>query len=117
MRLSFGAGSSRLGIPSSTLEIAVAIQSQIPIFLRSFSQHRNMFDTFRAVLNSLFAPIFVSVPVPTASFDGQTVIMTGSNTGLGLEAARHITKLGAQRVILAVRSIAKGEAAKKSIEE
>ena len=37
--------------------------------------------------------------------------------GLGLEAARHFTRLGAARVILAVRSLSKGEAAKQSIEE
>ena len=43
--------------------------------------------------------------------------MTGSNTGLGLEAARHFARLGAAKVILAVRTISKGEAAKESIEE
>ena len=36
---------------------------------------------------------------------------------MGLEAARHFTRLNAEKVILAVRSIEKGEAAKKSIEE
>jgi len=34
-----------------------------------------------------------------------------------LEAARHITRLGAAKVILGVRSVSKGETAKKSIEE
>lgn len=57
-----------------------------------------------------------SLPYPTQSFEGQTIIVTGSNTGLGLEAARHFTRLGAAKVILAVRSIAKGEEAAKSIE-
>ena len=42
--------------------------------------------------------------------------MTGSNTGLGLEAARHVTRLGAAKVVLAVRTLSKGEAAKESIE-
>lgn len=57
-----------------------------------------------------------SIPVPTHSFAGQTIIVTGSNTGLGLEAARHFVRLDAARVILAVRSVKKGEDAKASIE-
>jgi retinol dehydrogenase-12 len=59
----------------------------------------------------------VTPPYPTASYEGQTVIVTGANAGLGFEAARHITRLGAAKVIIAVRSLDKGEAAKKSIEE
>lgn len=35
----------------------------------------------------------------------------------GLEAARHIAKLGASKLIIAVRSVEKGNAAKQSIEE
>lgn len=41
--------------------------------------------------------------------------VTGSNTGLGLEAARHFAKLKCSRLILAVRSTDKGENAKRSI--
>lgn len=60
--------------------------------------------------------LFFRPPVPTHSFAGQTVIVTGSNTGMGLEAARSFASLGASRVILAVRTEAKGLVAKKSIE-
>lgn len=56
------------------------------------------------------------LPIVPTSFEGETIIITGANTGLGLEAARHCVRLGAARVILAVRSIARGEAAKSSIE-
>ena len=42
--------------------------------------------------------------------------MTGSNVGLGLEAARYFVRLDADKVLLAVRSVEKGEEAKKSIE-
>jgi len=57
------------------------------------------------------------VPYPQHSFDGQTVIVTGSNTGLGLEAARHFARLGAAKIILGVRTISKGEEAARSIEK
>ncbi|EFQ34202.1 short chain dehydrogenase [Colletotrichum graminicola M1.001] len=47
---------------------------------------------------------------------GGTYIVTGSNTGIGFETAKHLVALGASRVIIAVRSVEKGEAAKARIE-
>jgi retinol dehydrogenase 12 len=67
-----------------------------------------------AFLRSQFC---LDLPKPTQTFAEKTVIVTGSNTGMGLEAARHIARLDAAKVILAVRSPAKGEAAARSIEE
>lgn len=58
-----------------------------------------------------------TLPYPTHKFTGQTIIVTGANTGLGLESARHFVRLGAARVILAVRSAARGQAAAESITE
>jgi NAD(P)-dependent dehydrogenase (short-subunit alcohol dehydrogenase family) len=63
----------------------------------------------------LYSQLLVHIPYPTQSFAGQTIIVTGSNTGLGLEAARHFVRLGATKVILAVRTISKGEAAAENI--
>ena len=37
----------------------------------------------------LHGQILEMPPVPTASFAGRTVIITGANTGLGFEAAKH----------------------------
>lgn len=65
----------------------------------------------------LKSQLLVSIPPPQYDLSGQRFIVTGSNVGLGLEAARHLVRLNAQGVILAVRDIAKGEAAKKAIEE
>ncbi|KAI9830184.1 MAG: hypothetical protein M1826_004986 [Phylliscum demangeonii] len=64
----------------------------------------------------IYSQLFTSLPYPTIDLRGQTVCVTGSNTGLGLEAARHFTRCNAERVILAVRSIERGEAAQRSIE-
>lgn len=46
---------------------------------------------------------------------GQTYLVTGANSGIGLEAARTLAGAGGH-VVLAVRDIAKGEAAARSID-
>lgn len=83
------------------------------------------------------------LPVPSGSYAGKTVVITGSNTGtyhrassflspvrmvsspnmannetktgIGKEAAKWYARLGASRLILAVRGTDKGEAAKRDI--
>jgi NAD(P)-dependent dehydrogenase (short-subunit alcohol dehydrogenase family) len=47
---------------------------------------------------------------------GGTFIVTGANTGLGYEAAKHLVQLSAAKVILAVRSPVKGDEAKTKIQ-
>ncbi|KAK0650040.1 hypothetical protein B0T16DRAFT_411069 [Cercophora newfieldiana] len=42
---------------------------------------------------------------------GKTIIITGANSGLGFEAARQFLLLGASRIILACRSLEKGQQA------
>ncbi|GAK10767.1 SDR family NAD(P)-dependent oxidoreductase [Geomicrobium sp. JCM 19039] len=46
--------------------------------------------------------------------ENKTVIITGSNSGIGFEAAKHFAQLGSH-VVLAVRNVAKGEEAKDEI--
>jgi NAD(P)-dependent dehydrogenase (short-subunit alcohol dehydrogenase family) len=65
----------------------------------------------------LYSQFFVTPLVPDHDFSGQTIIVTGSNTGLGFEAAKHFVRLNAAKVILAVRNVEKGEAAKREILE
>ena len=54
---------------------------------------------------------------PTVTFAGKTVLVTGANAGLGFEAAFKYAQKACSRLILAVRSVEKGEEAKSSILE
>ena len=72
-------------------------------------------ETGLAFRRFLFSQFFCTPPYPTQSFDNQTIIVTGSNVGLGFEAARHFYRLNCARLILAVRSVSKGETAKEDI--
>ena len=67
------------------------------------------------LIDFLYSQFFVTPPYPDHDFSGQTVIVTGSNTGLGFEAARHFARLRCEKLILAVRTASKGQAAKESI--
>lgn len=51
------------------------------------------------------------------SFAGKTVLVTGANTGLGFEAAAKYAVQDAEKLILAVRTVSKGEEAKQRILE
>jgi NAD(P)-dependent dehydrogenase (short-subunit alcohol dehydrogenase family) len=53
----------------------------------------------------------------TTTFEGKTVIVTGSNTGVGYATALKYVQLAASTVILGVRSLQKGETAKAQIEK
>ena len=51
-------------------------------------------------------------PTPAGtSLAGKTIIITGGNAGIGFEAARQFLNLGVSRIILACRSLLKGQAA------
>ena len=68
------------------------------------------------ILNDISTQLFHRPDYPTADFSGKTIIVTGSNVGLGKEAVKHFVRLRAKKIIIAVRSVAKGEAAKAEIE-
>ncbi|KIW14334.1 hypothetical protein PV08_07116 [Exophiala spinifera] len=53
----------------------------------------------------------------TESFAGLTVLVTGATSGLGLEAAKKLAALRVSRLLITARTEAKGQAAKREIEE
>ena len=55
-------------------------------------------------------------PVARANLSNSTVLVTGANAGLGLEVAREFLPSTPKRLILAVRDIDKGNAAKQKLE-
>ena len=55
------------------------------------------------VFNDISIQLFHRPEYPTADFSGKTIIVTGSNVGLGKEAVKHFVRLGAKKVIMAVR--------------
>ncbi|KAH8742498.1 hypothetical protein F5883DRAFT_656639 [Diaporthe sp. PMI_573] len=67
-------------------------------------------------LITFFYNQFRRLPKPEKKFTGKTVIVTGANVGLGLEAARYFVRLDAAKVVLACRDTEKGERAKADIE-
>jgi NAD(P)-dependent dehydrogenase (short-subunit alcohol dehydrogenase family) len=85
--------------------------------VRQVNQQHQAKDTTVDTMSSFLKQRSASLPYPTQTFTDRTVIVTGSNTGLGKEAARHIARLGTAKLILAVRSLEKGEAAKADIEQ
>jgi NAD(P)-dependent dehydrogenase (short-subunit alcohol dehydrogenase family) len=72
-----------------------------------------------STFSSFITDQWTTLPIVPTSQDckGKTYIVTGANTGLGFECAKHLVALSAARVILGVRSLSKGDAAKVQIEE
>ncbi|KAI0037540.1 NAD(P)-binding protein [Auriscalpium vulgare] len=67
--------------------------------------------SFRKFLASQWDP----VPLVEHDLSGKTVLVVGANTGLGLEAAKHFASMGPKHLVLACRSLKRGEAAAAAI--
>ena len=78
--------------------------------LKLEAEKRTTFGAF------LYRQFFVT-PALSCNVDltDKTVIITGSNTGIGLECARHLLDIGLGKLILAVRNEAKGQAARTQL--
>jgi len=54
---------------------------------------------------------FSDLPLINENLEGRIVVVTGANTGVGFECAKHFLRMNPAKLILAVRSIEKGQAA------
>ncbi|KAM5356943.1 hypothetical protein ACJ41O_003589 [Fusarium nematophilum] len=70
-----------------------------------------------SILGIIYRQLFVHPkPLPTkVSLNGQTAVITGSNSGIGFEASRQLLQLGLSRLIMAVRSQTSGETAAENL--
>jgi NAD(P)-dependent dehydrogenase (short-subunit alcohol dehydrogenase family) len=77
----------------------------------------SVFSALYGAGSVIFSKICVTLPVPTGTpeLSDQTIIVTGANAGLGFEASLHLSRLGVGRLIMAVRTPAKGDDARKRI--
>ncbi|KAI0050924.1 NAD(P)-binding protein [Auriscalpium vulgare] len=67
--------------------------------------------SYRTFLASQWDP----VPLVKHDLSGKTILVVGANTGLGLEAAKLFASMGPKHLVLACRSLKKGEAAAAEI--
>ncbi|KAH8886446.1 short-chain dehydrogenase [Thozetella sp. PMI_491] len=80
---------------------SIALPPHQDSFNKTFFKHQ-FFPSRRPSLDSL-------------SLDNQTAVITGSNTGIGLECGRVLLSLKLSRLILAVRSRERGETAARTL--
>ncbi|KAK4188869.1 short-chain dehydrogenase reductase family [Podospora australis] len=68
-----------------------------------------------SVVSLLITSLLFTKPIPpplsATEFAGKTALVTGSNTGLGLESSRQLLQHGLSHLIMGVRSLEKGESA------
>ncbi|CAE6393971.1 unnamed protein product [Rhizoctonia solani] len=76
----------------------------------------SMLSIARIQLNNFLVPFYPDMTMPVADLSGKLAIVTGANSGIGLETARALARMGAH-VVLACRNKSRGEEAKKQIVE
>lgn len=67
--------------------------------------------------SAIFSNLFVTLPIPqsTPGLSQKTFIVTGANQGLGFESCKHLLRIGVGKLIMGVRSLDKGETARKEL--
>ncbi|KAF4999940.1 hypothetical protein FDECE_11342 [Fusarium decemcellulare] len=73
--------------------------------------------TFNDITQFLGGQIFGKTTIPNVDLSGRTIVVTGANTGLGLEAAKHLARLNVSKLILGCRNVKKANDAVTKIYE
>jgi NAD(P)-dependent dehydrogenase (short-subunit alcohol dehydrogenase family) len=76
-----------------------------------------MINPLSAISSLVYFQLIFPPQLPKQIFSGKTIMVIGTNAGLGEAACRHSLNLNCARLILAVRTPAKGEKAKKAMLE
>lgn len=87
--------------------------STIPPKLVSYSDSKQIRSFIRGQACGTISPIPTSALL--SDLPSRTIIITGSNSSLGLEAAKQLYTLGVGRLVLACRSVQRGEEARRTI--
>ncbi|KAI9652362.1 MAG: hypothetical protein M1831_006840 [Alyxoria varia] len=67
------------------------------------------------LLQFLHGQLIEGVPkLPSTDLTGRTYVVTGANSGLGLDCVKHLMRLNAARVVIGCRNVTKGEEARES---
>ncbi|KAL1900301.1 hypothetical protein Sste5346_002612 [Sporothrix stenoceras] len=76
-------------------------------------------QALRGMSQALFSNLFVTLPIPhpAPGLAEKIFIVTGANQGLGFEACKHLLRIGVGKIIMGVRSLDKGEVARKELLE
>lgn len=100
--------------------LAVINYFDIPLASSSFRSKTHeitMAPYYDGLLAFLFRQFFYTIPdAPPVELHGKSVLLTGANSGVGFCLALELASRGA-KVLAAVRSVPKGEAAKQKILE
>ncbi|KAF7308274.1 ATP-dependent DNA helicase PIF1 [Mycena chlorophos] len=75
------------------------------------------YGLYYALFSVVPEQLFSRLSAPTPDLKGRTYLVTGANAGLGLATAVHLARLKPETLILATRTKAKGEGAKKDVLE
>jgi hypothetical protein len=77
----------------------------------------SILSALHRVDTTFLSNLFITLPYPenAPGLSEQTIIVTGSNTGLRFEASQHLLRLGMGKLIIGVRSLEKGEKAKTAL--
>ncbi|CAK7212491.1 hypothetical protein SEUCBS140593_001521 [Sporothrix eucalyptigena] len=76
-------------------------------------------SAIHGITSTVFSNLFITLPIPQSEpgLSEKTYIVTGANQGLGYEACKHLLRIGVGKIIMGVRTIEKGEAARKTLLE